>query len=367
MNSADIPAFTHGGNIYAEKSPRGSWLDYSANINPLGLPDSVKKAILEHLDGLVHYPDPEGRDLKQAISAHYGVDSKQVILGNGAAELFYVYFHTKQPRQVLLPVPSFSEYEKAARCCGAEIKYFYLQDGDNFQFDMEKLGGALKGCDTLILGNPNNPTGQLISKDDLLKLVEKAADCHVDIIVDESFLDFRQDRYKYSLVQLAGQYDNLLVISSLTKMFAIPGLRLGYGICNEEAVKLLEYHKDTWNVNLLAQAAGVVALSDKAYVAKTRQHTQQTVEEMEAMLQAIHGIKVYHPSVNFVLLRLEQPHINSKVLQKKMKQEGVLIRDCSNYPGLNDKYIRLAIRDGETNREVAAVLNKCLQELCRDD
>ena len=169
MNSADIPAFTHGGNIYAEKSPRGSWLDYSANINPLGLPESVKKTILEHIDGLVHYPDPEGRDLKQAISAHYGVKENQVILGNGAAELFYVYFHTKQPRQVLLPVPSFSEYEKAARCCGAEIQYFYLQEAENFQLDIEGLGKALRDCDTLILGNPNNPTGQLISKDDLVR------------------------------------------------------------------------------------------------------------------------------------------------------------------------------------------------------
>ena len=166
MNSADIPAFTHGGNIYAEKSPRGSWLDYSANINPLGLPESVKKTILEHVDGLVHYPDPEGRDLKQAISAHYGVKENQVILGNGAAELFYVYFHSRRPKRVLLPVPSFSEYEKSARCCGAEIQYFYLQEAENFQLDIEGLGKALGDCDTLILGNPNNPTGQLISKDD---------------------------------------------------------------------------------------------------------------------------------------------------------------------------------------------------------
>lgn len=362
MNSADIPAFTHGGNIYAEKSPCGSWLDYSANINPLGLPESVKKSILEHIDGLVHYPDPEGRDLKRAISACYGVEENQVILGNGAAELFYVYFHTKRPKRVLLPVPSFSEYEKAARCCGAEIQYFYLQEAENFQLDIEGLGKALGDCGTLILGNPNNPTGQLISKDDLVKLVEKAADCNVDIIVDESFLDFRQDRAKYSLVQLAGQYGNLLVISSLTKMFAIPGLRLGYGVCSRDIVRLLEYHKDTWNVNMLAQAAGVAALADEEYAKKTRLHTKQTVAEMELLLQNISGVKVYPPTVNFVLLKLEQSCINSKDLQAKMKQNGVLIRDCSNYPGLDGRYIRLAIRDSQTNKDVAAILNMCLND-----
>lgn len=362
MNSADIPAFSHGGNIYAEKSPRGSWLDYSANINPLGLPESVKKTILEHVDGLVHYPDPEGRNLKQAISAHYGVKEKQVILGNGAAELFYVYFHSRRPKRVLLPVPSFSEYEKSARCCGAEIQYFYLQEAENFQLDIEGLGKALGDCDTLILGNPNNPTGQLISKDDLVKLVEKAADCNVDIIVDESFLDFRQDRDKYSLVQLAGEYGNLLVISSLTKMFAIPGLRLGYGICHSQRVKVMEYHKDTWNVNLLAQKAGAAALADKEYIEKTRNNTKKNISDMYNLLGEIKDIKVFEPAVNFILVKLEQSQLSSGELQTRMKKYGVLIRDCSNYPGLNDKYIRLAIRDGESNREVAAILNKCLQK-----
>ena len=365
MNSAEMPAFVHGGNIYAEKSPHGSWLDYSANINPLGLPDSVKKSILEHIDGLVHYPDPEGRDLKQAISARYGVDDRQVVLGNGAAELFYVYFHAKRPKRVLLPVPSFSEYEKAARCCGSEVIYFYLDEADDFQVDVDKLAQAMQGCDAVILGNPNNPTGQLLPKEALIKLTEMAADCQVDVLVDESFLDFRQDRAAYSVVELAEQYPNLVVISSLTKLFAIPGLRLGYGVCIAELARLFEYHKDTWNVNLLAQAAGVAALADEEYIAKTRRNTERTLAEMEAMLQHISGVKVYQPAVNFVLLQLKKPCLTSKKLQDGMKQHGILIRDCSNYPGLNDKYIRLAIRDSESNRQVIGILAKCLRDCCR--
>ena len=364
MNSTDMPAFVHGGNIYAEKSPHGSWLDYSANINPLGLPESVKKSILEHIDGLVHYPDPEGRELKQAISAHYGVDGRQVVLGNGAAELFYVYFHAKRPQRVLLPVPSFSEYEKAARCCGSEVVYFYLDEADDFQLDVDKLAHAMKGCDAVILGNPNNPTGQLLPKEAVIRLTEAAAGCRADVIVDESFLDFRQDREQYSVVELAGQYPNLLAISSLTKMFAIPGLRLGYGICSSELVQAMEYHKDAWNVNLLAQAAGIAALADEEYIAKTRLNTRKTLGEMEAMLQHISGVEAYPPAVNFVLLKLKHPCITSKKLQAGMKKNGILIRDCSNYPGLNDKYVRLAIRDSESNRQVVGILAKCLDDCC---
>ena len=179
--------------------------------------------------------------------------------------------------------------------------------------------------------------------------------------MDESFLDFRQDRDKYSLVQLAGEYGNLLVISSLTKMFAIPGLRLGYGICQSQRVEVMEYHKDTWNVNLLAQKAGAAALADKAYIEKTRENTQNNIRDMYNLLREIKGIKVYEPAVNFILLKLERFQLTSRELQTRMKKHGVLIRDCSNYPGLNDKYIRLAIRDAETNREVADILNKCLQ------
>lgn len=364
MSSADMPAFAHGGNIYAEKSPHGSWLDYSANINPLGLPDNVKKSILACIDGLVHYPDPEGRDLKQAVSARYGIDDRQIVLGNGAAELFYVYFHAKRPKRVLLPVPSFGEYEKAARCCGSEVIYFYLDEIDDFQVDIAKLAHAMQGCDAIILGNPNNPTGQLLKKEALVKLTEMAAACRVDVLVDESFLDFRQDRAAYSVVELAGQYPNLVVISSLTKMFAIPGLRLGYGVCSRELARLFEYHKDTWNVNLLAQVAGVAALADDEYIAKTRRNTERTLAEMEAMLQHISGVKVYPPAVNFVLLQLKRPCITSKKLQEGMKKNGILIRDCSNYPGLGDKYIRLAIRDSESNRQVIGILAKCLIDCC---
>lgn len=360
LSRSKLQGFVHGGDVYSEECPAGGWLDFSANINPLGLSEYVKKAIIENIDSLVHYPDPRGRGLKQAVSASYHVREDAVILGNGAAELFYVYFHAKRPKRVLLPVPSFSEYEKAARCSGAEIQYFYLREDEDFSLDLLKLQGAMAGCQTVVLGNPNNPTGGLLAREQVEKLVKAAKQSGTNVIVDESFLDFRADRQLYSVADLAAEYDNLLVISSLTKFFAIPGLRLGYGLAHEEMVKELEFHKDTWNVNSLAQTAGAAALKDAAYKERTLEFINTHVPEMYRALRGIAGLKAYEPSVNFVLLNLAGCGMESWQLAEKMKRRGILIRDCSNYPGLDEYFVRLAVRGRKDNELMLQMLRECL-------
>ena len=360
LSSGKLQSFVHGGDVYSAESPLGRWLDFSANINPLGLSESVKKAIMAGIEGLVHYPDPQGRELKQAISASYRVPEKAVVLGNGAAELFYVYFHTRRPERVLLPVPSFSEYEKAARSSGAEIKYFYLQEQEDFRLDFTRLRSEMAGCRTVVLGNPNNPTGELLARKAVECFVKAAGEAGIDVMVDESFLDFRSDRQLYSVADLVTEYDNLLVISSLTKAFAIPGLRLGYGAAAEGLVKELEFNKDTWNVNSLAQAAGIAALGDAGYKAGTLEFINQNVTYMYKRLRQLEGLKVYEPSVNFVLLNIAGCGMESWQLAEKMRQKGVLIRDCSNYPGLDTRFVRVAVRGMEENRLMLRALQECL-------
>lgn len=360
MSRFKLQSFVHGGDVYSAGSPSGGWLDFSANINPLGLPECVKKAVMENIAGLVHYPDPRGRKLKQAVSASYNVREDSVVLGNGAAELFYVYFHAKRPGRVLLPVPSFSEYEKAARCSGAEIKYFYLREEENFSLHLAELQEAMGDCQAVVLGNPNNPTGGLLARGEIEALVKAAGQSGIDVVVDESFLDFRADRQLYSVAELAAEYANLLVISSLTKFFAIPGLRLGYGIASAGMVKKLEFHKDIWNVNSLAQAAGAAALKDGAYRARTQEFISTNIAEMYEALRSIAGLKVYEPSVNFVLLNLAGCGMKSWQLAEKMKRQGVLIRDCSNYPGLDERFVRLAVRGRKENGLVLKLLRESL-------
>ena len=361
MNKDKGKQFCHGGDIYSGASPLGRWLDYSANINPLGMADSVKNSIMASIDGLVHYPDPQGRELKQAISARYDIPVKNIILGNGAAELFYVYFHAMRPVKVLLPVPSFSEYEKAARCCGAQVNYFFLQEEENFQVNLSRLAEAMAGYDALILGNPNNPTGQLLEAGDLEKFIARAQELKVQVIVDESFLDFLADREKYAVDRLVLKYDNLLVATSLTKFFAIPGLRLGFGLAPADMVEELEFHKDVWNVNSLAQAAGKAALADREFMARTISHTAETLAEMTEELGSIKGIKVFSPSVNFVLLNIATSGMSSHELVAAMRKKGILIRDCSSYPGLGNTFVRLAIRGREENRQLLEALVECLE------
>ncbi len=360
MNKDKGKQFCHGGDIYSGASPLGRWLDYSANINPLGMADSVKNSIMASIDGLVHYPDPQGRELKQAISAHYNIPVENIILGNGAAELFYMYFHTMRPGKVLLPVPSFSEYEKAARCCGAQVDYFFLKEEENFQVNLFQLAESMAGYDALILGNPNNPTGQLLEAGDLEQFIAKAQELKVQVIVDESFLDFLADREKYAVDTLVRQYDNLLVVTSLTKFFAIPGLRLGFGLAPADMVEKLEFHKDVWNVNSLAQAAGKAALADREFMARTISHTAETVAEMTEALGRIQNIKVFPSSVNFVLLDIADSGMSSGELTAAMRKKGILIRDCSSYPGLGNTFVRLAIRGREENCQVLHALAECL-------
>lgn len=357
--------FEHGGNVYQQAPDGKSWLDFSANINPLGLPASVKQAMQASLDDVIHYPDPQAKELKQAIAEHYQLPEQNLILGNGAAELFYLFMQMLRPKHVLLPVPSFSEYERAARAAGCRISYFPLKAEETFYLDWQKLSKAVTpSVDCVILGNPNNPTGQLLPWQELsnfftmLKLWQK----NVWVLVDESFLDFLPDDSAYTWRYMTETFPYLFVIQSLTKFYAIPGLRLGFGVANAALIQRLEQGKDVWNVNLLAQKAGVAALSDAPYQEKSRELVQRERAWLYAALRKIEGIYAYPPSVNFILLNIEGTGKSSAELTKEMRERGILVRDCGNYPGLDGRnFIRVAVRTREENLQLIQALEECVK------
>lgn len=358
--------FEHGGNVYAQSPTGKPWLDFSANINPLGLPKSVKEALQASLDEVIHYPDPQASELKQALAEHYGLKREQLILGNGAAELFYLFMQMLRPRHVLIPVPSFSEYERAARAAGARITYFPLSAEQSFFLDWQKLSKALDPTvDCVILGNPNNPTGQLLRWQDIsgfltmLKLLHK----NVWVIIDESFLDFLPDDSAYTWRYMTATFPNLFIIQSLTKFYAIPGLRLGFGVAEEKLVQRLEQGKDVWNVNLLAQKAGVAALRDVAYQEQSCELVAEERAWLYAALRKLPGMQVYPPSVNFILLNIKATGKTSAELVAQMRKHGILIRDCANYPGLDGRsYVRVAVRTHAENMELVKALEECLKK-----
>ena len=339
--------YEHGGQVYDAAGKLGDWLDFSANINPHGLSEKILQTLMENLRGVVNYPDPNAAELKYAISQHYNVPEKNLVVLNGAAEFFYLYLNVMRPARVVIPVPSFSEYERAARAVGCDVKYFFTNAEENFLPDIDKL--KVTSSDCVIIGRPNNPTGNLIAAEKILQLAKVA-----NIIVDESFIDFLDVESVRKFIS-----EKIAVVQSLTKIFAIPGLRLGFASVEENLARRLNLSKDVWNVNFLAQKAGVAALSDEKFLIRTRAWLEVEKNFFVKRLSTLPGVKVFPPTVNFVLFQHEQAE---KILHE-LRCKKILLRSCANFVGLNGNYLRSAIRSREENIRLLETLKKILKNM----
>lgn len=357
-------ADSHGGNVYSMMRKSGKavseLMDYSANINPLGLAESVRQAIVQSIDQIVHYPDIEAADLKAAISDLYQVPRAVITAGNGAVEMLYVLCNVLRPKKVLITAPAFSEYEQAARAARSEVQYCYLTAENNFAIDIDKVSENLQGIDIVFIGNPNNPTGTLLRQEKMEQLLRAALKCQTYVVADESFLDFLPDDSEFTCRPLLKKYKNLIIIHSLTKFYAIPGLRLGFALANPELTAKMHNSKDPWNVNTLAQNAGVAALLDLDYRGKSRLIVSVAKQELYQSLLEVPGIKPYPPAANFILANITATGFSSTQLRHKLIEKNILIRDCSNYPGLTRDYIRLAVKRPEQNNILVDTLKSIL-------
>lgn len=356
--------FEHGGNVhkFLRENMTKNCFDFSANINPLGLSQSVSSSIKNNINHIIHYPDVDGYELKNTISQYYHTSYNYLTLGNGAVELLYILCNLLQPKNALILAPSFSEYERAARSVKAKIEYYYLEEQDNFVLDMENFVLSIKQKDILFIGNPNNPTGTILTSNSIEKIISQAKKNNCFVVVDESFIDFLPDSEKYTSRHLVKRFDNLLVLHSLTKFYAIPGLRLGFAITNSKLTKSLHQVKDPWNVNSLAQTAGIAALKDLKYQENSRNFMQYEVEFFYESLKAINTIKAYKPTVNFILVNIEESTLQAKKLKELLLEQSILIRDCSNYPGLSAYFVRFAIKRHDENILLIETLKKILMD-----
>lgn len=357
-----LQQFEHGGNIQkaVDEYNLEELIDFSANINPYGLAKSVREAIINNIDEIVHYPEPHAMQLREALGRLYNLAPANIVVGNGAVELIYILCQLLQPRKTLIISPSFSEYERASRASNSEIQYAFLEERLDYNSPMRDIIVKIKGNDLIFLCNPNNPTGTLYTKEDVELLIEHAENNGAYIVVDESFMEFIRSEDKFSVLDLVPRYHNLMVLRSMTKFYALPGLRLGFAVADEEVLVPLYRAKDPWNVNTLAQKAGLAALADTTYQRRSRTYTRTEINYLYEELLHFRKLKVYEPTVNFILAKIIADDLNASSLREQLLQQGILIRDCSNYPGLNDKYIRFAVRTRAENDALIDALEAVL-------
>ncbi|MDK2847085.1 MAG: hypothetical protein PWP34_438 [Desulfuromonadales bacterium] len=350
----------HGGHlrqlaITAGLNPE-ALLDFSANINPLGPPEWLRSRISGSISSLVHYPDPEGQALIDAACRRYSVNAEEVLIGNGSTELFYLLPQALEVRHALIPVPSYVDYATAAGIAGLTIHTLPLAAGNGFCLDFEALETALKELrDTPVmvpLGQPNNPTGRSFDARRLRHLARRFP--KATFVVDEAFADFVENFDSLTVNRPA----NVVVMLSLTKIFAIPGLRLGVAVAAPSTVRKVKSLQPPWSVNTIAQRVGEAALLDTAYTQQTRAAVSTLREELRCHLEQVPFLTVFPGEANFLLVRCDRTSLDARTLAGRLLKRGLAIRVCDNFDGLDERFFRVAVRTEPENRKLVEALSQ---------
>lgn len=342
--------YVHGGDIYAvEDFNEKNFLDFSANINPLGLPETVKEAICSAWKDCENYPDPFCRKLREAIARAENTDPDKVFCGNGASEIIFRLVLAVKPQKALVLAPTFADYERALQTVGCTVDYYPLSSEKGFQIDEDYLsyleGGGSAPFDIIFICNPNNPTGELCKNSLLKKILNQCQQTHTLVVVDECFMDFIDQQDPYSAQAYLDEFPNLVILKAFTKIYAMPGIRLGYAMTtNSELHDRLRLAGPDWSVSTLAQAAGIAALSQQDYVLHTKEFVKT---EREFLIKALRefGFTIYGSKANYIFFR------SSGIwdLDKSLLAHQILIRSCANYQGLDVQYYRIAVKKREQN------------------
>lgn len=400
--------YGHGGNIYRLAWEMGMQerqiIDFSVSVNPLGVSKKVKAEMRKHLKYLHNYPDPEAGRLRKRLAQYHGIDTETILCGNGSTGLIYLITRVLSPQNILIPAPTFSEYERAiallqnitppphplpsyvltdlpqgegdslripspsrgegeggGKLSSIEtinrlsISYFMLNKETGFEINPEEFIEAMKGTDMAFLCNPNNPTGRLLKKEDVGKIAEAARDLQCILVVDEAFIDFCPDE---TVIKDVKKNPYLIVLRSLTNFYALSGLRIGYGVFPRHLMGGLEECGEPWTVNSLAQRAAVVAIKDKVFRGETLRLIKGEKRFLEKSFSKL-GIKFFSSDTNFYLLKVSGANEICRLFERR----GILVRDCTNFRGLDDTYLRVAVKSHRENTILMRELTTILQNL----
>ena len=354
-----LTPYFHGGNVWevSEKYniPVDHLIDFSISTNPLDAPETALESIRQHLNIVKHYPDPDHEWLLEALAKSAGVESNNVIIGNGSTELIYLFNEVflGTGYDGIIPIPSFSEYKAAIERFGGNMIFLKCDPEKNFQLNVKELEEIItKKTRIIFLCNPNSPTGVLYDKADILRIIKFAAKRNILVFLDEDYIDFVDDGKRYSMAEYVNEFKNLFVLRSLTKFFSLAGIRIGFGIGCPELIKALKNVMMPWSVNSLAMYATASAINDIDFIKKSRILISNSRKEMQSLLKTISWLKVYPSETNFLLIEIIRGEFTSTQIREDLIKKGFLIRDCKDFDGLNNRFFRVTVRLPEENKKL---------------
>lgn len=355
----------HGSDLEAVEKvygiPREEIVSFSANVNPLGLSPRLKSALAEKIDVVTSYPDREYTSLRRCIGHYIGADPEQIIVGNGSTELISLFIKIRRPKKALIIGPTYSEYEREISLGNGTSLYYPLREQDDFRLRADDLCGQLnESVDLLVICNPNNPTSTAVTRRDMRAILDACKQYDITVMVDETYVEFAPAVGEIDSVPLTKYYNNLIILRGISKFFAAPGLRLGYAVTgNKELIRAVNTQKNPWTINSLAAVAGEFMFTDREYIEKTRALISKERAKMYEAVKNMKAVKTYEPMGNFMLVRIQKPGITSHDLFEHAIRRKYMIRDCSSFPFLDDKYIRFCFMLPEQNAGLLA----CLRDL----
>lgn len=345
--------------------PKESIVSFSANVNPLGFSQKAAKALADHMDVISRYPDRDYKDLKGAIASYTKANPENIILGNGVTELLSLFISLIVPGHAVIVGPTYSEYEKDLTRMGSKIHHIDALEENNFVLDVKMLVREIPDeTDLVILCNPNNPTSGALFKEDLEYLVSDLQKRHIRLLIDETYAEFSKASGRITASDLTGRYDNLFVLRGTSKFFATPGLRLGYALTgSKELLDGAAKAQDPWNINSAADLAGTVMFQDTDYMELVRKTMETEKNYVCSQLASIKGIQTYPVNGNFVLVKLPDYAPTSDELFDILIRQGMMIRSCSTFPSLGNRFIRICFMSHSDNCRLIDGIKEALSRL----
>lgn len=343
---------SHGG-LFPQGFNNYEVIDFSSNVNPIGISEKVAQAIKNSISKASIYPDSDSKKIRKSLAKYTRLSPENILIGNGATEIIYHFCNAflSKKQNVLIPIPTFFEYEIAAKLNDSKITFFQTLDLEN---DLKDFLKKIPRNGIIFLCNPNNPTGKLLKKEIISKIVSVAKTKGCFVFLDECFIELVPD-HDESLIHQISKFQNLFILRSLTKSFGLAGIRLGYGIGNEKIISLLNKTKIPWNVSIVAQMAGIASLNDMKHLEKAKRLIKDESKYLKNSISQLPGFHIFDSSTNFFLIKTK---INSKLVQKKLLRKKILVRDCSTFRGLGRNYIRIAVRTHNENKKLVSALEK---------